>query len=548
MKKEPRPHYALWLGMLGFILGLVFVALATFIALIGLGEDFTLENILAIHLETGPLFWLIDSLPFLAAIVFAFIGNRQNNLIRSRYNYLRAIQHRDSEIRHLNSVLAKQDEAHQQLDEVIGRGKRDWETTFDAVDDMIIITDVSGKILRCNRSTSHAFRTNFENIIGQPIDTLFFGEGTDGAARLPTQKTEIRFPQLEGWYEVSSSATKLEQDRAATIYLIRNVTDRKQASLDLSRQKEYYESLVRNSPFAIVTLSLDQRIVASNPAFERIFGYSQQEVIGHDIDQLIAPQNLLEESQSLTESVLSGDVVHKVTRRQKKDSSLVDVEVYGIPVILWGKQIGILALYHDLTSLMQAEPTAAPETMYDEYTTGEEPVEEAGLEEEPGLEEEAVLDEQPEVEEDFTAQLDQDAMSKLAKKPVQEIEGIGPAYSEKLAQIEISTIDQYLEAAASRDGRKEVAEKTGISPKLVLEWANRADLMRVPGIGEEFSDLLEQTGVDTVNELKYRNPENLYTAMVEINQEKKLVRRMPSQADVEAWIESAKQLPVKLSY
>jgi predicted flap endonuclease-1-like 5' DNA nuclease len=139
-------------------------------------------------------------------------------------------------------------------------------------------------------------------------------------------------------------------------------------------------------------------------------------------------------------------------------------------------------------------------------------------------------------------------MAKLAKKPVNEIEGIGPAYSEKLAAVEISTIDQYLEAAANREGRKDLAEKTGISPKLVLEWANRADLMRVPGVGEEFSDLLEQAGVDTVNELKFRNSENLYTSLVEINQEKNLVRRIPSQADVEAWIESAKQLPVVLTY
>ena len=124
----------------------------------------------------------------------------------------------------------------------------------------------------------------------------------------------------------------------------------------------------------------------------------------------------------------------------------------------------------------------------------------------------------------------------------------GPAYSVKLAALEITSIDQYLLATADREGCKEVAEKTGISPKLVLEWANRADLMRVPGIGEEFSDLLEQAGVDTVNELKFRNPENLYTALVEINQEKNLVRRLPSHSEVESWIESAKQLPAVLTY
>jgi predicted flap endonuclease-1-like 5' DNA nuclease len=131
---------------------------------------------------------------------------------------------------------------------------------------------------------------------------------------------------------------------------------------------------------------------------------------------------------------------------------------------------------------------------------------------------------------------------------VTEIEGIGPAYSEKLAAIEIATIDQYLAAAANRDGRKKIADQTGISPKLILDWANRADLMRVPGIGEELSDLLEQAGVDSVNELKYRKSDNLYNSLVAINEEKDLVRRLPSQADVESWIESAKQLPVVLTY
>jgi len=536
MNKEPRPHYAFWFAIIGFFLGLAFVALATLIALFSIGEQVNIDNILQLHIYQ-PLFWLIDSVPFLAALLMSFIGNRQNNLVKTRYQVGRAIQHRDAEIRHLNTVLAKQDEAHQQFDEVIGRGKRDWETTFDAVEDMIIITDVSGKVLRCNRATSHTFRTNFEKIIGQPVDALFFGENAEGAPRLPAQKTEMRFPLLDGWYEISSSATKLEKERAATIYLVRNITDRKQASLDLSRQKEFYESLVRNSPFAIVTLSLEQRIVSSNPAFERIFGYGQQEVIGHDIDQLIAPEDLIDESRNLTDSVLEGEVVHEVTHRQHKDGTQVDVEVYGIPVVLWGKQIGILALYHDITQLIHIEPAVAAETMFDEYTAAEDEIVEA--------EEVVELDQ---MEGETELDIAQEAISKLAGKPMIEIEGIGPAYSEKLANIGVETIDQYLEAASDRTGRKHLAENTGISPKLVLEWANRADLMRVPGIGEEYSDLLAQAGVDTVNELKFRNPEHLYNTLIEINEDKNLVRRVPSHDEVTAWIDAAQQLPVMLTY
>jgi PAS domain S-box-containing protein len=547
MTKEPRPHYAFWFAIIGFILGLIFVALATFIALISLQqmgeiEAISLENAIALHFSNQPLIWLIDTVPFLAAFLMAIVGNRQNNLVKTRYQYGRAIQQREAEIRHLNAVLAKQDEAHQQLDEVIGRGKRDWEATFDAVEDMIIITDISGKILRCNRATSHVFRLNFESIIGQPIENLFFGSLTETNPRLPSQKTEMQFPKLDGWYEVSSNTTKLEEERTATIYVVRNITDRKQASLDLSRQKEFYESLVHNSPFAIATLSLDQRIVATNPAFERIFGYSQQEVIGHDLDQLISPQDLIDETQELTEAVKRGDVVHKLTRRLHKNGSQVEVEVYGIPVVLWGKQIGILALYHDVSELVRLEPEPPVAAMYEEYTAPAEEIIEAKV----VSAEEAAEAKFDEVEID--QEIAQESIAKLANKPMIEIEGIGPAYSEKLANVGIETVDQYLMAAADRKGRKDLAEKSGISPKLILDWAHRADLMRVPGIGEEFSDLVAQAGVDTVNELKFRNPEHLHNTLAEINEQKNLVRRLPSEIEVAKWIDSAKKLPVMLSY
>jgi predicted flap endonuclease-1-like 5' DNA nuclease len=171
-------------------------------------------------------------------------------------------------------------------------------------------------------------------------------------------------------------------------------------------------------------------------------------------------------------------------------------------------------------------------------------------------EEETDVDELMEVEdvaeETVTTEVDEELINAsvaiLAGKKMTEIEGIGPTYSEKLAAIDINSIDQYLLAAASRKGRKEIAEQSGISSKLVLEWANRADLMRVEGIGEEYSDLLEQTGVDTVNELKYRNPEHLYNSLLEINEQKNLVRRVPSQDDVTNWVASAQDLPVVLTY
>jgi predicted flap endonuclease-1-like 5' DNA nuclease len=128
------------------------------------------------------------------------------------------------------------------------------------------------------------------------------------------------------------------------------------------------------------------------------------------------------------------------------------------------------------------------------------------------------------------------------------IEGIGPVYAETLAQAGIKTTEDLLKVAATRKGREELVEKTGISGKFILKWVNRADLMRVPGIGEEYSDLLEAAGVDTVRELRNRNPENLYNKMCEINEQKRLVRRTPHQSEVTAWVEAAKTMEPLVTY
>jgi predicted flap endonuclease-1-like 5' DNA nuclease len=128
------------------------------------------------------------------------------------------------------------------------------------------------------------------------------------------------------------------------------------------------------------------------------------------------------------------------------------------------------------------------------------------------------------------------------------IEGIGPVYQEKLVQIGIRSVEALLEAGKTPKGRADLAEKAGISGKLILEWVNLADLCRIKGIGEEYSDLLEEAGVDTVPELAQRRPDNLYAKLVEINAEKKLVRRLPPQVSVEDWVAQAKELPRVVEY
>ena len=123
---------------------------------------------------------------------------------------------------------------------------------------------------------------------------------------------------------------------------------------------------------------------------------------------------------------------------------------------------------------------------------------------------------------------------------ISEIEGIGETYAAKLRAAGTGTVEALLEKGGDPKGRQDLEAKTGIGHKLILRWVNHADLFRIKGVGKQYAELLEAAGVDTVIELATRNAENLYAAMVKTNEAKKLVRALPTQADVANWIAQAK--------
>lgn len=136
----------------------------------------------------------------------------------------------------------------------------------------------------------------------------------------------------------------------------------------------------------------------------------------------------------------------------------------------------------------------------------------------------------------------------MANYKIEEIEGIGPALGEKLRNAGINNTDKLLEGCKTKKQRQDLAESTGISEKQILRFANMADLFRISGVGQEFAELLEAAGVDTVPELATRRADNLTAKMEEVNNEKKLTRRTPSLAEVEKWVAEAKELPRVLEY
>jgi PAS domain S-box-containing protein len=402
MRAETIAAYAL----VGFIAGAMMVAIATVIVLTVEGMLFSVANVIQVHLE-NPLLWLMDLLPIVGAFIMGVLGAREGQLEDLRYRYTRNVQLHAEDVKRLTQ---KADELEQQrlelkgqiqelgsatqlqsedlrrsqdematlgqktraTEQIISRAKRQWEATFDSVQDIILLTNANETILRCNRAATEAFQKGYNELIGRPVaDFVHSANSLLGPSALAAQRMEIEVPGLTGWYEVSYSSLEIEGDWAGRIYILRDVSGRRQAVERLKMDKEYLEALVKNNPQAIVKLNTDQTILDCNPAFESLFGFSRQEALGKSLDELITPSELEYETR-LSEAALGrGEQVHLFTKRQTGNGQSLDVEALFIPVSLGDRQIGRLALF---SSSGEATPEPELEEIAEENSPSEEQV------------------------------------------------------------------------------------------------------------------------------------------------------------------------------
>lgn len=131
---------------------------------------------------------------------------------------------------------------------------------------------------------------------------------------------------------------------------------------------------------------------------------------------------------------------------------------------------------------------------------------------------------------------------------ISEIEGVGDSYASKLAEAGVKSVEQLLEMGGDKKGRDMLAEKTGLPGANILRWVNHADMFRINGIGPQFAELLEASGVDSVPELAQRSAANLAAKMEEVNSAKNICNRVPSESEVARWIDEAKALPRKVTH
>lgn len=341
----------------GFITGLA--GLAFLLLVISQISDlpFQVSSIWALHAKSAWI-WVIDLLPFLITALFYFYGLEVNKNFETNRTLEALIETRSSEMEAINQALENEVVERQHIEETIGRAKRTWEATFDAVEDMLIVIDQAGSILRCNQAVITNLSTTYQQIIGHDFSQTFFRNQEVDLSRYTAEGIEIQIPVVDGWYLACKYPVPLENETSGSIIVFSNITNQKNAETEILRQKQFFETLFENSPVAIVTLDSTENIISCNPAFEELFGYAKQEVIGKNLDRLVTTDEIYNQGETLTKQVMAGSRINQFATRVHKNGSPIEVELAGVPIEIDGKNIGALAIYHDITELIEARRAA----------------------------------------------------------------------------------------------------------------------------------------------------------------------------------------------
>jgi two-component system sensor histidine kinase/response regulator len=304
----------------GFLVGLLFLIVGTILGLGNLNLPFAWASIVKLH-QTEPIIWIIDLAPIVLAVIVGLLG-QERELIRK-----------------------------------ISVGKKEWEATFDAFSEPVFIVDGDERLIRCNHAVIDKLNTTFSFVIGRPL-TEVLAMGQASPAILPLDQVESEFLWLGRIYAVSSRPIPAKNGLERKLFIFYDVTERKKIELETRRQKLYFESLVKNSPVATVVLDYEENIVTSNPAFEKLYGYTSEEVTGFKLDDLITTEATRKEAGQYTQQVINEGIVHTIGKRRRKDGSQVDVEIFGVPIVVDGSRTGAFAMYHDISDIVRARREA----------------------------------------------------------------------------------------------------------------------------------------------------------------------------------------------
>ncbi len=307
---------------------------------------------------TNPVLWIVDLISLFLAILNGFSGFYEINQNNRSENLKDELDLRTSELYNIKEMSQREILERHQAEIAISRGKREWEATFDALSDLILLTDSTGKIIRCNRSTIEKLDTTYNDLIGKNIEEVFPGVIEPVQKSLLTNSQMIQMPSLYGWFEISGYPFQVYEDQQGIIYIFHDIAQRRRAETEIQRQKQFFEAIFENNPVAIVTMDMNGLVVTNNSAFEKLFGYTQVDVIGKKLDDLITDTDHHDKALDMTRRSRHGEVVHTVSQRVTHAGEFIDVEIFSVPVIVNGEELGILGLYHNITELVRARQRA----------------------------------------------------------------------------------------------------------------------------------------------------------------------------------------------
>ncbi|GAB4538637.1 MAG: response regulator [Anaerolineales bacterium] len=235
------------------------------------------------------------------------------------------------------------------LSRAVMQSKREWELVFDALSDAVFITDEQDRIARCNRAAATLTGKPFSAIIHQPLA---------GALALSLDSLRNRECSIGAYtYESATYSLQNEKSNLRELFILHDVTERKHSELEINRQRQYFEALTQHLPVAVVALDNAEKIVTANPAFESLYQYKSAEILGAHLDDLITTEENRAEAAQYTRQVMNGSI-HAMGQRRRKDGSLVDVEIFGVPVFVNEEKTGALAIYHDVSEILRARKAA----------------------------------------------------------------------------------------------------------------------------------------------------------------------------------------------
>lgn len=367
-----HPRQSVSLAAIGALFGFSF----PFTALIA--ETFFLS--LPLRWETAvqltaehPVFWIVWLAPLVLGATGHIIGKRGDYLYRLSTSLEQMVQERTTELRETNLALENEVAERKAFEAALKESETKFRRLVENIP-AVVYLDNSDEF-NSNIYTS----PQIETLLGYPVSEwknipdlwikLLHPDDRERvlaedkrASREGTFHSEYRLQARDGrtvW--VHDNAILIRDEAGRPLYwqgVLLDITDRKQIEFETLQQKRYFETLLEINPIAIVTLDMEHKVTACNPAFEKLFGYAEKEIVGKEIDDIIAGPESRDQAFLYTQKVELGELVHDIGKRWAKDGRLIDVEIFGAPVVVNGEQVGIVGLYHDLTELIRAQREA----------------------------------------------------------------------------------------------------------------------------------------------------------------------------------------------